>query len=238
VPQPSPVQVYAAGSLRAAFTQIAADYQASTGQAIDLQFGAAGLLRVRIERGAPAQLFASADLNNPQRLAAQGGWQAPRVFARNSLCALTAAHVETTTEELLSTLLRQDLRVGTSTPGSDPSGDYVWALFRQAEALHPGAYAALDAKALQLTGAADSPKPPPGSGCGTYAWIMAQGQADIFLTYTTVAMAVQQALPQLHIVPLPPELQVEVNYGLTLRKHAGPEVEAFASHLLSEAGHQ
>jgi molybdate transport system substrate-binding protein len=102
--------------------------------------------------------------------------------------------------------------------------------------LHPGAYAALDAKALQLTGAADSPKPPPGSGCGTYAWIMAQGQADIFLTYTTVAMAVQQALPQLHIVPLPPELQVEVNYGLTLRKHAGPEVEAFASHLLSEAG--
>lgn len=230
------MQVFAAGSLRAAFTQIAADYQAATGQAIDMQFGAAGLLRERIEQGATPQLFASADLNNPQRLVDQGGWQVPRVFARNRLCTLTAAHIEATPATLLATLLRADVRVGTSTPGADPSGDYVWAMFRKAEALRPGAYAVLDAKALKLTGAIDSPKPPPTSGRGTYAWVMEQGQADVFLTYETVATAVLQELPQLRIVQLPLELQVSVSYGLTMRDDATQEARAFADHLLSEAG--
>lgn len=230
------MQVFAAGSLRAAFTQIAANYQAGTGQAIDMQFGAAGLLRARIEQGATPQLFASADLNNPQRLVDQGGWQAPRVFARNRLCALTATHIEATPATLLATLLRADVRVGTSTPGADPSGDYVWAMFRKAEALRPGAHAVLDAKALKLTGAIDSPKPPPASGRGTYAWVMEQGRADVFLTYETVATGVLQELPQLRIVQLPLELQVSVCYGLTMRDDATQEARAFADHLLSEAG--
>jgi hypothetical protein len=79
----------------------------------------------------------------------------------NALCALAAPQVDATPETLLATLLRADIRVGTSTPRADPSGDYAWALFRKADALQPGAYAVLDAKALKLTGSADSPTPPP-----------------------------------------------------------------------------
>jgi molybdenum ABC transporter molybdate-binding protein len=232
----APVHVFAAGSLRAAFTQIAADYQTRTNQSVSLEFGAAGLLRERIEQGAVPHLFASADLNNPQRLADRGGWQMPQVFARNRLCALTAAHIQATPATLLATLLRADVRVGTSTPGADPSGDYVWTMFRTAEALRPGAYAVLDAKALKLTGAADSPRPPTSSGRGTYAWIMEQEQADVFLTYQTVAAAVLQELPQLRIVQLPPELQVSVSYGLTRRDDMAQEAEAFAAYLLSAEG--
>ena len=85
----APVQVYAAGSLREAFTEIARDHEARTGQKVALTFGASGLLRERIEKGEPAQVFASADPDHPQRLAARGGWQAPVVFTRNALCALT-----------------------------------------------------------------------------------------------------------------------------------------------------
>ena len=92
-PEPVPAfPVYAAGSLRAALSQVAQDYQARTGQAVELSFGASGLLRERLEKGEPAQLFASADMEQPQRLAAGGAWQ-PQV------------------------------RVGTSTPRSDPAGD-------------------------------------------------------------------------------------------------------------------
>jgi ABC-type molybdate transport system substrate-binding protein len=47
--------------------------------------------------------------------------------------------------------LRSDVRVGTSTPVADPSGDYAFALFRRAEELAPGARAKLESKALQLT---------------------------------------------------------------------------------------
>ncbi len=230
----APLQVYAAGSLREAFTAIAADYEARTGQKIALNFGASGLLRGRIEQGEGAQVFASADTEHPQRLAARGGWQAPQVFTRNSLCALTAAQIETTPSTLLATLLRADVRVGTSTPQADPAGDYAWALFRKADAVQAGAYAALDAKALMLTGGADTPKPPPGRG--TYAWVMDQGQADVFLTYCTNAVAAQKEVPRLKIVQVPPELQVGAAYGLTVRDGAPAAARDFARYLLSDAG--
>lgn len=144
----APLAVYAAGSLRGALTAIARDYETSTGQKVALTFGASGLLRERIEKGELAQVFASADNDHPQRLARQGGWQPSTVFVRNSLCALTRDKLDVTTSTLLEVLLRPDVRLGTSTPKADPSGDYTWALFHKAEALHKGAYAVLDAKAI------------------------------------------------------------------------------------------
>lgn len=53
------VRVYSAGSLREALSEIAIAHEARTGQKIELTFGASGLLRERIERGEPAQVFAS-----------------------------------------------------------------------------------------------------------------------------------------------------------------------------------
>ena len=226
-----PLQVYAAGSLREVLTEIARAHEASTGQAVALTFGASGLLRERIEKGEGAMVFASADTQHPQRLAAGGGWQAPQVFVRNSLCALTQAEVSTTPQQLLATLLDPKVKLGTSTPKADPSGDYAWALFRQADKIQPGAYAQLDAKALKLTGGADSPKPP--AGRGTYAWVMDQRQADVFLTYCTNAVASQKEVPRLKVVQVPPALQVGASYGLTVRRGAPAQAEAFARALLA-----
>jgi len=151
------------------------------------------------------------------------------VFTRNALCALTSEQISATPDTLLATLLRSDVRVGTSTPKADPSGDYAWALFRQADQVQPGAYAQLDAKALKLTGGADSPKPP--AGRGTYAWVMDQRQADVFLTYCTNAVAAQAEVPRLRVVQLPAALQVGAAYGLTVRADAPAAALAFASAL-------
>lgn len=229
----APVQVYAAGSLREAFTEIARDHEARTGQKVALTFGASGLLRERIDKGEPAQVFASADTDHPQRLAARGGWHAPAVFTRNALCALTSEQIKATPDTLLATLLRSDVRVGTSTPKADPSGDYAWAMFRKADVLLPGAYAQLDAKASKLTGGADSPKPP--AGQGTYAWVMGQRQADVFLTYCTNAVAAQAEVPRLRVVQLPAALQVGAAYGLTVRTGASAAAQAFARALQEPA---
>ncbi len=226
----APVQVYAAGSLREALTEIARQHEARTGQPVALTFGASGLLRERIEKGEPAQVFASADTDHPQRLAARGGWQTPTVFTRNALCALTSEQVSATPDTLLATLLRADVRVGTSTPRADPSGDYAWELFRKADGVRPGAFAQLDAKALKLTGGADSPKPP--AGRGTYAWVMDQRQADVFLTYCTNAVAAQAEVPRLRVVQLPAALQVGAAYGLTVRSDAPAPATTFAQTLL------
>ncbi len=226
----TPVQVYAAGSLREAFTEIARQHEARTGQPVALTFGASGLLRERIEKGEPAQVFASADTDHPQRLVARGGWQPATVFTRNALCALTSEQINATPDTLLATLLRADVRVGTSTPRADPSGDYAWALFRKADGVQPGAYAQLDAKALKLTGGADSPKPP--AGRGTYAWVMDQRQADVFLTYCTNAVAALAEVPRLRVVQLPAALQVGAAYGLTVRSDAPASATTFAQTLL------
>ncbi len=228
-PSAEPVRVYAAGSLREALTAIARDHEARTGQKVALTFGASGLLRERIEQGERAEVFASADTDHPQRLARAGAWQAPVVFTRNQLCALTSDRVSTTPATLLATLLDRQVRVGTSTPQADPSGDYAWALFRRADALQPGAYATLDAKALKLTGGATSPQAP--AGRGTYAWLMDEGRADVFLTYCTNAVASQKEVPRLKVVQLPPALQVGADYGLGLRRDARPAAQAFARAL-------
>ncbi len=225
-----PVAVFAAGSLREVLTEIARDHEARTGQKLQLTFAASGLLRERIEKGEAAQVFASADTQHPQRLATAGGWQAPVVFVRNSLCALTQAEVSTTPQTLLATLLDPAIKVGTSTPKADPSGDYAWELFRRADAQQAGAYAALDRKALQLTGGPNSPRPP--AGRGTYEWVMDQRQADVFLTYCTNAVAAQRELPRLKVVAVPPALQVGAAYGLTARRDAPAPAAAFAQALL------
>jgi len=225
------VALYAAGSLREALTQIAGDYQAVTGVTVNLSFGASGLLRERIEQGEAAQMFFSADTEHPARLARSGQWQAPVLVVRNSLCALTGAHVSANSESLLETLLNPAVRVGTSTPLADPSGDYAWELFRKAEQIKTGAYALLDAKALKLTGAADSAQPP--AGRGVYGWLMEQGRADVFLTYCTNAMAAQREVPALKVVALPPVLTVGAAYGLTVRDDAPEAAKQFARHLQS-----
>jgi molybdenum ABC transporter molybdate-binding protein len=230
-PPAAAVQVFAAGSLRGALNAVASDYEARTGQKIAITYGPSGLLRQRLEKGEAAQLFASADTEHPQRLVSAGGWQAPSVFVRNGLCALTSDKVSATTATLLETMLRPDVRLGASTPKSDPSGDYTWELFRKADRVQVGAFARLDAKTLKLAGAADSAKPP--DGISAYGWLMDQGRADVFLTYCTNAVVAQKEVPRLKVVQVPPELQVAAAYGLTLRLGAPPSATAFAQALLA-----
>ena len=225
-----PVQVYAAGSLRDALTEIARDHEARTGQKVVLTFAASGLLRERIEQGAPAQVFASADTKHPQRLANQGQWQAPVIFTRNTLCALAQGAVAVTSDTLLGTMLQPQVRLGISTPKADPAGDYAWALFQKAEALQPGATARLEAKALQLTGGAQSAQAP--AGRNTYAWVMEQNRADVFLTYCTNAVAARAEVPSLQVVAVPEALQVGAAYGLTVRAGAPAQAQAFAQAVL------
>ena len=225
-----PVQVYAAGSLRDALTEIARDHEARTGQKVVLTFAASGLLRERIEQGAHAQVFASADTKHPQRLANQGQWQAPVVFTRNTLCALAQGAVAVTSDTLLSTMLQPQVRLGISTPKADPAGDYAWALFQKADALQPGATVRLETKALQLTGGAQSAQAP--AGRNTYAWVMEQNRADVFLTYCTNAVAARAEVPSLQVVAVPEALQVGAAYGLTVRAGAPAQAQAFAQAVL------
>ena len=187
---------------------------------------AAGSLREALTEVAQAH-----EARTGQKLALSFARCAPHVFVRNQLCAITQAQFNLTPDRLLDALLDPAIRLGTSTPKADPAGDYAWALFRRADAVRPGALATLERKALQLTGGPASPKAP--AGRGTYAWVMDQGQADVFLTYCTNAVVAQQEVPRLKIVAVPANLQVGADYGLTVRMGAHPAAQAFADALLA-----
>lgn len=231
-----PVRVYAAGSLRAALTDVAWAFEAKQPRArIELEFAASGLLRERIEKGEPAHVFASADVGHPTKLTAAGLTAGKiAVFARNQLCALALDGLKITSATLLNTMLDPAVRVGTSTPIADPSGDYAFALFAKAESIKPGAKAILEGKALQLTGGPTSEKAPAGSN--QYAWVMAGGKADVFLTYCTNATLAKRELPGMQIVHIPPELSIGSEYGLVVLKNSSPAAAELARFILSDDG--
>lgn len=228
------IRLYAAGSLRNALIELAAAYTQAYGAQVETTFSPSGLLRQRIESGERPDLFASANRHHPQALADAGIGAPVVLFARNELCALAQPSVDARSESLLDVLLDPDIRVGTSTPGADPSGDYAWAFFDRADAVRTGSGEALKRKARKLTGGADSPQPP--AGRNNYAWVMENDRADVFLTYCTNARAAQAEVGSLQIVAVPPELAVGADYGLSLLAADNPAAVCLAIFILSPTG--
>jgi len=155
-------------------------------------------------------------------------------FARNKLCALVRPGLKVDSTNLLEHMLDPNVKLGTSTPKADPSGDYAFEVFAKAETIKPGARAVLENKALQLTGSASSETPP--AGRTVYGWHVAVGRADIFLTYCTNALAAQKENPEQQIVALPDKLAVGADYGLTVIVGAPSAAQEFADFIMSSAG--
>lgn len=230
------VSVYAAGSLRAALGDVVRAWQAAQpGASARLSFGASGLLKDRLLGGERADVFASANMEHPLVLADAGRAAAPRVFARNRLCGLATPQSEATPETLVARLLDPQVRVGTSTPRADPASDYAFQMFERIErAGHPGAAACLAAKALQLTGGPQSPPPP--RDRSVYAALMAEGRADVFITYCTNVVTAQAEVPGLKRIEIPPEINVSASYGVSILAGAVPGAESLVRFLLDRPG--
>lgn len=223
------VSLFAAGSLKAALSDVSEDFTRTYGIPVSSTFGPSGLMRERIEAGDTAHVFASANMRHPRTLEAAGNGGPVALFARNRLCALARPEVAVSTDTLLEVMLSDDVRLGTSTPKADPSGDYAFELFDKS-----GHAYALKAKALQLTGGADSATPP--EGRNAYAWVLDSDQADVFLTYCTNAVLARKEVPELQIVQVPEAVSVGADYGLIVLDGASSDAWRFAMHTLSPAG--
>ena len=229
-----PVLLHAAGSLRSALTEVASAFEAASGQKVDAKYGPSGTLKDEIAGGMRAEVFASANMEHPQALSAAGKSGPVVLFARNRLCALVRPGLAVEPATLLDRMLDPNVKLGTSTPRADPSGDYAWEMFRKADKLKPGAFGALEQKALQLTGGPNAPTAPPGRTI--YGVLVAEGKADIFLTYCTGAIEARKQNAGQQIVALADELAVGADYGLTVLTRASPQAYQFAMFILSVDG--
>lgn len=234
---PPALTIYAAGSLCAALTEIARSFEQDQALKVQMTFGASGLLKDRIVGGERPQVFASANMAHPAALVSAGKADRVRAFTRNALCVLAAPGFSLQGKALAMRLLDADVRVGTSTPGADPSGDYAFSLFDRIEvtgAAGPGSAIRLKRKALQLTGGQDSPRPP--AGASVYGELVASGQADVFVTYCTNAALARRERPSLQVLDLPAAINVTAPYGLTLLTPVSAPAQAYARYLLRPDG--
>ena len=227
-----PVVLQAAGSLQTALSVIARDFEAATGIPVKSSFGPSGLLCDAILRGEPVDLFASANMAHPARVAETFGGRVI-LFARNAMCALLRPTLQVDSDTLLDAMLDPAVRLAISTPGADPSGDYALAVFDRAELMHPVTRDALRARSLMLAGSPDAPSAPPSRN--RYGYLVETGQADIFLTYRTNAIEAVHEVPQLRAVDLPEDLAVTANYGLiTLSRRK--DARGLVDHIMAEQG--
>lgn len=237
-PAQTVVTVHAAGSLRAAMTEMAQAFEAQApGLSVRLVFGASGLLKDKLLAGEASDIFASANMEHPRALVAAGRAETVLAFAGNALCGLSGAAFDLQGGTLVSRLLDPQVRVGISTPRADPSGDYAFQMFERVESTGTGPKGSADVlkfKALQLTGGPGSPPPP--ADRSAYAALVAAGAADVFITYCTNAGGAVKEQPALKMWPLPAAVNVSAQYGMAVMRPAGAQAQRFADFVLGERG--
>lgn len=226
------LKVLAAGSLKRAFTPLLAHFSEEYAIAVDADFGPAGLLRERIEAGESCSLFASANAAHPQALLAAGLARETHTFAGNQLSLTARRTAQTEGDDWLTLLANPALKLGTSTPGCDPSGDYTWQLFDTIERQRPGLGLALKQRAHSLVGGRDTLSVPPGEIAST--WLIRQGLADLFIGYHHYATLLGEQ-PDLRVVEIPPASNIRCEYQLALLDDA-PATRTLAQYILAAKG--
>jgi molybdate transport system substrate-binding protein len=228
------IRVMAAGSLKDAFTAIFAEYSKQYGGGFAPVWGPSGVLRERLQNGEAFDIFASAALPHAQALT-DAGISGPSVlFVRNALCIVTTADRQLDGSNLIETLLKPDIKIGTSTPVSDPAGDYTWEMLHRIDAQRPGAFDTLSKKAQQLFGGPATTAPV--NGRPRLLVALDDHQIDLFIYYCSGAKQIVRDSSSYKSVALPPELSVGPEYGLTVSRKAAPGAADFAMYLMSPQG--
>lgn len=218
------LKILAAGSLKAVWQPLMAQFSATTGIAVSTAFGPAGLLRARIEGGEPCDFFASANMAHPASLVAQGRAEATACFALNALCLTVDARKVDDDDDWFSLLMRPDLRLGTSTPLSDPSGDYTWQLFDNLAPYGQGISQILKGRARQLVGGPQSLQVPAGETAA--GWLIGSDLADMFIGYASYGPRLRK-LPRLRVLDIPAPVNPRAEYGYALLRSTARPLAAF-----------
>jgi molybdate transport system substrate-binding protein len=218
------VVILAAGSLRGVVTELAAEAKGALRIEITPQFGGSGLLRERIEKGEKADLFLSADVGSPEKLATAGRTAVPAIpFARNRMCIVARKSAQITATNLVKRLLAKDVRIKSSAPVADPSGDYAWAIFDNIERTQPGAGAVLKDKARVLMDQ------------GAAAALFQANKADVSITYCSAVEGLKKDVPDLTSFEIPAQWDPHPLYGAAVLSER-PETLRLMLLLLSERG--
>jgi molybdate transport system substrate-binding protein len=204
------LNVYAATSLTNVFPAL--------NKAPKYSFGGSSTLQAQIERGAPADVFASASPNEAQALFREGLCTRPVTFAINRLVLLIPNSNPGNITSVYS-LRSGGRRVSIGTAGV-PIGAYTRQLLRR----------------MRLTGILSSNPVSQQTNVGQVAAQVATGSADAGFVYYTDGLAVKD---RTRMISLPKWAQPPVRYKICTVKRSGADTsgaQAFINQVTGKAG--
>ena len=228
----SVIKIFAAGSLRGYLKDFSRIVKTDHGFDLIYELGPSGVLKERIVNGESPDLFLSANLRYPMELVKDNFSTGVIPFSCNELCLfgnfLNRHHHRTAMDWMFDPAVR----LGTSTPGDDPGGDYAFEVFKKVERIRPGSYEKLSARAHVLVGGRKSVPPP--QGVHPVLNLFQNNKIDLFLGYYTSARDIQNQLPGIEIMRLPANIAMKTRYAFTRLAHTD-SVIACAKQIRSDA---
>jgi len=208
------ITVFAASSLKEAFTQIALDYEAThPGAQVTISFGASSVLATQITQQAPADVFASASQKTMDTVIAAGDATGDHVFAVNTMEVATPPD-PTTPVTSLADLAKPGVKVVVCQKDV-PCGSAAERLFAQDHLTVTPVSQEVDVKAVLSK--------------------VVLGEADAGIVYATDVLA---AGPTVVGVPIPADQNVTTTYPIAAINGSAnaATAQAFVAYVLSPAG--
>ena len=194
-PERTPLRVFAAASLTEAFQEMEESFERAHPDAdVVLVFAGSQVLRLQIEQGAPADIFASADLRHMESLVRAGLVTGHRVFACNELVVIVPPGNPAGIESFADLPRAERLVIGTE---NVPVGVYAREALRLAAGERgPGFAAAVLRRVVSEE-----------SNVRLVRAKVEMGEADAAIVYRT------DAVPgRVRTIPVPPGANVRARY--------------------------
>ena len=210
---PAEIKVFAAASLTAAFTKIGEDLTAANGTKVTLNFAGSQALATQIQQAAPADVFASADITNMDKVKDLVG--PPQIFASNQL-QIVVEKGNPKGVKGLDDLANPDLKVVLAAPDV-PVGKYSQQALEKAGVTVKPVSQEQDVKAVVSK--------------------VLLGEADAGIVYTTDVAA---GGDKVEGVDIPEDQNVVATYPIaTVKASKAPDqAQAFMDYVLSDQGQQ
>ena len=212
-PSPSEIKVFAAASLTAAFNELGPQYTAAEGTKVTFNFAGSQALATQIQQGAPADVFASADIPNMDKVKDLVG--TPQNFASNQL-QIVVEKGNPKGVKGLDDLADPDLKVVLAAPDV-PAGKYAQQALEKASVTVKPVSQEDNVKAVVNK--------------------VALGEADAGIVYVTDVTA---GGDRVEGVDIPEDLNVLATYPIATVKasRAQDKAQAFMDLVLSDQGQQ
>lgn len=216
--QAADLRVSAAASLGDVFREIADNYQRERpGTRVLLNLGASGALLQQLAKGAPVDVFASADQESMQRAVRLGLASAPRDFAGNSLVLAVPADSELSLARLEDLQGDRVRRIAIGDPDSVPAGHYARQALQAA-----GLWLPLQARLVKTRNVRQA------------LGYLARGEVDAALVYHTDVLSMPDRVHSRLQVPLTTVIRYPI--AVTADSDATAEAARFVAYALSAEG--